>query len=46
MKTLAKAGHEVFIISPFPQEPPIPNYYDVTVENGSDGKPKFLLTER
>lgn len=37
MKTLAQAGHEVYVISPFPIKEAIPNYHDVTVENGSDG---------
>lgn len=29
MKTLADAGHEVHMISPFPLKKPIPNYNDV-----------------
>lgn len=37
MKTLAEAGHDVHVISPFPPREPIANYHDVTVENGSDG---------
>lgn len=37
MKTLAQAGHEVYVISPFPLKDPIPNYHDIVVENGSDG---------
>lgn len=38
MKTLAKAGHEVHVISPFPLKTPLENYHDVVVENGEDGK--------
>ena len=29
MKTLANAGHEVHMISPFPLKKPIPNYNDI-----------------
>lgn len=32
MKGLAEAGHEVSVISPFPQSKPIKNYRDITVE--------------
>lgn len=32
MKGLAAAGHEVTVISPFPQSKPIPNYRDVHVK--------------
>jgi hypothetical protein len=38
MKTLAKAGHEVHVISPFPLKQSIENYHDVVVENGGDGE--------
>ncbi len=31
MKELAKKGHDVTVISPFPQSKPISNYHDVTV---------------
>lgn len=37
MKTLARAGHDVHVISPFPLLEPIANYHDIIVENGSDG---------
>lgn len=37
MKTLARAGHDVHVISPFPLREPIANYHDIIVENGSDG---------
>lgn len=31
MKGLVKAGHEVTVISAFPQKTPIPNYTDVSI---------------
>lgn len=31
MKALAAAGHEVSVISPFPQEKPLKNFRDITV---------------
>lgn len=31
MKGLAAKGHDVTVISPFPQDKPIKNYHDVTV---------------
>lgn len=31
MKGLAAKGHDVTVISPFPQDKPVPNYHDVTV---------------
>lgn len=33
LKTLARAGHEVVVYSPFPLEKPIPNYSDVLMDN-------------
>lgn len=33
MKSLAKAGHSVTIISPFPLKTPIENYHDVSLDN-------------
>lgn len=41
MKTLALKGHEVYVISPFPQTSPIANYHDVHLQstlNATDGK--------
>ncbi|XP_023293682.2 UDP-glycosyltransferase UGT5-like [Lucilia cuprina] len=32
MKALAQKGHEVYVISPFPQKKPIKNYHDVPLE--------------
>ncbi|KAM7362319.1 uncharacterized protein ACRADG_013085 [Cochliomyia hominivorax] len=32
MKALAEKGHEVYVISPFPQKQPIKNYHDVPLE--------------
>lgn len=32
MKGLAAAGHEVTVISPFPQAKPLKNYRDITVD--------------
>lgn len=32
MKGLAAAGHEVTVISPFPQARPLKNYRDITVD--------------
>lgn len=32
MKGLAAAGHEVTVLSPFPQSKPIKNYRDIHVE--------------
>lgn len=29
MRALAEQGHEVYVMSPFPQKKPIPNYHDV-----------------
>lgn len=40
MKALADAGHEVYVISPFPLKNPIPNYHEIYVENPLDGKVK------
>lgn len=31
MKALAENGHDVTVISPFPQDKPITNFHDVTV---------------
>lgn len=31
MKGLAEKGHDVTVISPFPQEKPLANFHDVTV---------------
>lgn len=31
MKGLAEKGHDVTVISPFPQDKPLPNFQDVTV---------------
>lgn len=31
MKGLAEKGHDVTVISPFPQEKPLKNFHDVTV---------------
>lgn len=35
LKTLAKAGHDVVVYSPFPLDEPIANYTDVVLENVS-----------
>lgn len=43
MKTLVKAGHEVYVISPFPLKEPLQNYHDVFVESGSEGDAKYYL---
>lgn len=43
MKTLAKAGHEVHVVSPFPLKNPIENYYDISTEE--EGKVKHLNPE-
>ncbi|XP_058832777.1 UDP-glycosyltransferase UGT5-like isoform X2 [Topomyia yanbarensis] len=32
MKALAKRGHEVTVISPFPMKKPLPNYRDITTD--------------
>lgn len=32
MKTLAKAGHEVHVVSPFPLKSPIQNYHDIHLD--------------
>lgn len=37
MKTLARAGHEVYVISPFPLKEPITNYYDISIKDGLEG---------
>ncbi|XP_070504995.1 UDP-glycosyltransferase UGT5-like [Chironomus tepperi] len=37
MKTLAEAGHEVHVVSPFPQKSPIDNYHDIFLDYGDDG---------
>lgn len=50
MKGLAKAGHEVTVINPYPQKTPIPNYTDVSIfellehEKGNRCK-KYLFRE-
>lgn len=41
MKTLAEAGHEVHVISPFPLKRPIKNYYDISIISEQDAKSKF-----
>lgn len=33
MKTLAMAGHEVFVISPFPPKTPIENYNHIHIDH-------------
>ena len=38
MKTLAAKGHEVHVVSPFPQKSPIENYHDIFLDYGDDGK--------
>lgn len=38
MKTLAQTGHEVHVVSPFPQKTPINNYHDIFLDYGDDGK--------
>lgn len=39
MRELANRGHEVTMVSPFPQKAPITNYTDIYVETGEiDGK--------
>jgi len=38
MKTLAEAGHEVHVVSPFPLKSPIDNYRDIFLDYGDDGK--------
>ena len=48
MKGLAEKGHDVTVISPFPQEKPLSNYHDVTVQGIDkiiEGKQNFLLKE-
>lgn len=45
MKGLALAGHNVSVISPFPQPKRIPNYRDITadgIEKIMSGKVKFV----
>lgn len=37
MKTLARAGHDVYVISPFPMKEPIENYHDIIMRNGLEG---------
>lgn len=37
MKTLARAGHEVYVISPFPLKEPIANYHDISIRGGLEG---------
>jgi hypothetical protein len=32
VKELAQRGHQVTVLSPFPQEKPIPNYTDIAVQ--------------
>lgn len=42
MKTLAEAGHEVHVISPFPLKRPIKNYYDISIiSEQEEPKSKF-----
>lgn len=36
MKTLANAGHDVHVISPFPVKSPIINYHDIHIEYPAD----------
>lgn len=33
MKALADAGHQVTVVSPFPNKEPIKNYHDIIVDN-------------
>lgn len=33
IKSLANAGHDVWVVSPFPIKEPIENYHDVVVKN-------------
>ncbi|KAK9675028.1 hypothetical protein QE152_g40698, partial [Popillia japonica] len=33
LKELARNGHEVTMVSPFPQKTPVPNYRDVALVN-------------
>lgn len=37
MKTLALAGHEVYVISPFPLKETIANYHDISIRGGLEG---------
>lgn len=37
MKTLAEAGHEVTVVSHFPNDPPMENYKDELLSNIQDG---------
>ncbi|KAJ8954700.1 hypothetical protein NQ318_011393 [Aromia moschata] len=41
MKELADRGHEVTMVSPFPQEMPISNYSDIPVESMSEALESF-----
>lgn len=41
MKSLANAGHEVWVASPFPIKEPIANYHDILVPNESDAVDLF-----
>lgn len=46
MKGLAAAGHEVTVISPFPQSKPIPNYRDIHVKGIIEiMKGRYLFTK-
>lgn len=41
MKALAEKGHEVYVISPYPQKHPIENYHDIpltTVGEAMEGE--------
>lgn len=37
MRTLAEAGHEVTVVSHFPNDPPMENYKDELLSNVQDG---------
>lgn len=42
MKTLAEAGHEVTVVSHFPNKIPIENYKDEPLKGKSDGLKNFV----
>lgn len=37
MKALAKAGHSVHVISPFPLKQPVENYHDISTKSEQEG---------
>ena len=45
MKALAEAGHEVTVVSHFPNDEPIDNYKDESLHGATDGMKNFVNLE-